>query len=382
METIKTSGAGTLYNANGFLIPVVEGTSYEMGRQYGSLMVEHMQSAWDTLVAPGLKSGAISEDDLQGWSGRAYATASTRTRTWYDGVVEGTGWSRESVCMLDHVMEFGVYQAKLHSFAGCTTIFSWGGHSADGNTYAGRNMDWSETFNKFPQVLTVRKPSDGSYKLAAFGWPGMYAAFTALNEHGAYLDLHDGTSMGGSVVYENRPSTLNIITDIMSEVASVEAMVARFNGINNSTSMIFSVGDENAAASVECSSLGGNRLRPASGESHVVVNTFLGETWGLGKRETVSNSLRRLSNMTDRLADNAGKVDAKKTRDLMDLRLFKEDGSFTENGGCTKPTKQDADLTTHQMVTDVKGRKVWLKVPVPDYFIDWTEVDLKALWDS
>lgn len=282
--------------------------------------------------------------------------------------------------MLDHIMEFGVYQAKLHSFAGCTTIFSWGGHSADGNMYAGRNMDWSETFNKFPQVLTIRKPTDGSYKVAALGWPGMYCAFTALNEHGAYLDLYDGTSMGGSVIYENRPSILNTLMDIMSESASLETTVARLNGVNNSASVILCVADENAAASVECSSLGGNRLRPATGESHVVVNSFLGETWGLGKRETVSNSLRRFSNMTDRLAENVGQIDAQKTRDLMDMRIFNEDGSFAENGGCTKPTKQDADLTTHQMVTDVKGRKVWLKVPVPDYFADWTEVDLNALW--
>lgn len=64
----------------------------------------------------------------------------------------------------------------------------------------------------------------------------------------------------------------------------------------------------------------------------------------------------------------------------MDMRLFNEDGSFVENGGCAKPTKQDADLTTHQMVTDVNQRKVWMKVPVPDFFADWTSIDLKELW--
>lgn len=380
LNKIATAGAGVLYEANGFLIPVVTGTSHEMGAQYGSLMKDAMQQAWDVLVAPGLSSGAINESDLKPWSHRAYTTCSTRTRTWYEGVAEGSGWSLENVCLLDHIMEFGVYQAKLHSFAGCTTIFSWGGHSADGGMYAGRNMDWSETFNKFPQVLTVRKPADGSYKVAALGWPGMYCAFSAVNEHGAYIDIHDGTSMGGSVVYENRPSILNLLMDIMSESASMNATVARLNGINNSVSLILCVADEASAASVECSSLGGNRLRPAVGETHVVVNSFLNESWGLGKRETVSNSLRRFSNMTDRLAEVAGTVDASKTRDLMDLRLFNEDGSFAENGGCTKPTKQDADLTTHQIVTDVKNRKVWLKVPVPDYFADWTEVDLKELW--
>jgi hypothetical protein len=212
------------------------------------------------------------------------------------------------------------------------------------------------------------------------GWPGMYCPFTVLNEHGVYLDVHDGTSMGGSLVFEDRPSILNVLVDLMSETASLKALVSRLNGIWHSTSMIQSIADETVGASMECSSLGGNRLRLPEGDSMVVVNTFLVPDWGMGARETVSNSLRRLSNMTARLAENAGKTDAEVIRKLMDLRIFNEDGSFAENGGCTKPTKQDADLTTHQMVTDVKQRKVWLKVPVPDYFADWTPIDLKELW--
>ena len=95
----------------------------------------------------------------------------------------------------------------------------------------------------------------------------------------------------------------------------------------------------------------------------------------------MSNSLRRYANMTARLADNEGKVDAEVVRQIMDLRLFNEDGSFAENGGATKPTNQDADLTTHQIVADIKQRKVWLKVPVPDYFVDWTPIDLNELWN-
>ena len=54
--------------------------------------------------------------------------------------------------MLDQVMEFGMYQSNMHAFAGCTSIVSWGGHSADGATYLGRNMDWAPTFNEFAQV--------------------------------------------------------------------------------------------------------------------------------------------------------------------------------------------------------------------------------------
>lgn len=380
LNELKTSGEGKLYEANGFLIPVLSGSWKEMGTQYGELLAEHMQNAWDVLVAPTQKSGLLSDAEEKKWADRAYTTCSTRNREWYDGVAKGSGWSIANVCLLDHLMEFGVYQAKLHSFAGCTSILSWGGHSSDGGMYIGRNMDWSETFNHFPQMLTVRKPTDGSYKYATAGWPGMYCAFTALNEHGVYFDLHDGTSMGGSLIYMERSSILNVLTDLISETASLSALTARLNGTCNSASIILTMGDENSGASMECSSLAGNRLRVPEGESMAVANTFFGESWGLGQRETVSNSMRRRSNMDARLAENAGRVDASVVRSLMDLRIFNEDGSFAHNGGCTKPTKQDADLTNHQVVTDVKARKMWLKVPVPDFFADWTEVDLKELW--
>ena len=64
----------------------------------------------------------------------------------------------------------------------------------------------------------------------------------------------------------------------------------------------------------------------------------------------------------------------------MDLTLFNADGKFMVNGGCTKPTKVDADSTVDQVVTDVKRRQIWLKVPAPSAFADWTHVDLTELW--
>lgn len=380
LTLVRESGPGRLYEANGFLVPVVSGSWHEMGAQYGALMVDEMQATWDLLIAGGLEKGAITADDVRDWASRAKTKCSTRNRQWYEGVAEGTGWPIDNVCFLDHLMEYGVYQSKIHSFAGCTSILSWDSHSEDGNMYIGRNMDWSPEFNMFPQMVTVRKPTDGSFRYATAGWPGMYTAFTALNEHGVYFDLHDGTSMGGSLIYTERPSLLNLLTDFISESASLDSLISRFNGTSNSAATIFTMGDERSGASMECSSLAGNRVRLPEGDSMTVVNSFLGADWGMGARETVSNSLRRYANMHARLAESAGKVNAEMVRDLMDLRLFNEDGTFAENGGCTKPLKQDADLTNHTVVTDVKARKMWIKVPVPEHFQDWTEIDLGALW--
>lgn len=349
-----------------------------MGAQYGALMVESMQKAYDILVEYAFKSGFLNEEDTKLWTERAISTFSNRNREFYAGLVEGTGWSQDKIGILDQLMEFGVYQASIHTFAGCTSIFAWKTNSKDGNMYIGRNMDWIAAYNKLPQVLTVINPNDGSYRYASVGWPGIYAPFTTLNEHGVYLDVHDGASMGGSVVYEDRPPIAGMINDMMSETTSLKALIRRLNGVNCSVSLILNLADESKAVSMECSSLGGNRLRLSNGDSLVAVNSFLNQDWGIHRRDTVSHSLERLANMTDRLAENKGNIDVNKTCELMDLPLFEADGTLGK--GCTKPTKMDSDQTTHQVVTDVAQRQLWLKVPNPDYFVDWTHFDLKALW--
>ncbi len=246
--------------------------------------------------------------------------------------------------------------------------------------YIGRNLDWSPEFNQFPTVFTVRKLTDGSFKIGTTGWPGMYCTFTAVNDHGVYLDIHDGTSMGGSIVTLERPSILNTVIDLLSETNSLPALSSRFNGLQTSISIIFTLVDKANAISAECSSLAGNRIRKAKKDSLVVANTFINDDWGLGKRETESNSLKRFSNMKERLHEQKGHVDASIIKDLMDLKLFNKDNSFKDNGGSTKPTLQDTDITNYQTVFDIDGQKVWLKIPVPGYYADWTELDLKELF--
>ena len=59
--------------------------------------------------------------------------------------------------------------------------------------------------------------------------------------------------------------------------------------------------------------------------------------------------------------------------------LFNDDGTFKENGGATKPELFDADITVHQIVTDLSARIVWLKVPQKT---GWREVDLNAVFTS
>ena len=380
MKKINQSGNGVLYTKGSFVIPVLKGTYKEMGVQYGELMKEEMQKVYDMVIQPQIDSGIITADVSKKWTNRALTTFSTRNKDFYVGLQQGTGWPMEKIGILDQVTEFGIFQSKMHSFAGCTSIMAWDTASKDGNPYIGRNMDWSALFSEFAQVLTVVNPTDGGYRYANLGWPGMITLYTGINEYGVYIDLHDGSSMGGSVVFEDRAPFMNVLVDILSESKTLDAAISRFNAARTSVGLILSIADEQSGASMECASWGDHRVRRPDGDTMVIVNSFLNPDWGIHKRDTVSHSLERYHNMTDRLAENQGDIDAGKIRDLMDIPIFNKDGTFMKNGGCTKPTKQDADQTTHQMVTDIVQRKVWLKVPNPKYYADWVEIDLNELW--
>jgi len=57
LKLLKESGAGKLYESNGFLVPVLTGSPREMGAQYGALMGAYMQNAHDLLITPGRNNG-------------------------------------------------------------------------------------------------------------------------------------------------------------------------------------------------------------------------------------------------------------------------------------------------------------------------------------
>lgn len=196
---------------------------------------------------------------------------------------------------------------------------------------------------------------------------------TAVNDKGLYLDMHDGTSMGGNVVFLDRCSFLNSLFDILVECDHAEAASRRLNTIRNDSSFILTIADRTTAFSFECPNFD-SRRRNAEGNVLAVVNTYMIPDWGIHLRETESNSLRRYANLNARAAE--AKIDPARAMEIFDSTLFNKDGTFCENGGVTKPTKQDADITDHQMVTDLEELKVWVKIPLQT---EWRQVDLKGL---
>lgn len=299
---------------------------------------------------------------------------SLRRKQYFQGVADALGWSVEKVVLLDQSGPYAIYQGKLHSFSGCSSLTSWGKSTIDGRAVIGRNMDWSEIFLEFPVYLTVYNPTDGSNKVANVSWPGWQWLVTGVNDKGVYADLHDGTSMGGNIVSAEKPSFLNSVFDFLAECDSLEAISARFQASRTDVACIWMLSDSTGSCSFE-NTLQENRKRSPEKEqnSFVTVNSFLNPDWGLGVRDTMSQSLRRLENLTDRHQELNGKMDAEKMRYIFDLPLYNEDGTFKENGGVTKPTNQDVDLTNYQVVTDLKEMNFSIKLPALGE--NWVTVD-------
>ncbi|CAM4347714.1 C45 family autoproteolytic acyltransferase/hydolase [Vibrio agarivorans] len=383
LNPIKTFESGTMFETSEDMLFVLQlsGSWYEMGKQYGELSRQHMQPMWDKLVQPMFDKGISNEEEAYELFGsRIFDALSLRRKQYFQGVADALDWSVEKVVLLDQSGPFAIFEGKLHSFSGCSSMTTWGDSTKDGRTLIGRNMDWSELFLDFPIYLTVYNPNDGSNKVANVSWPGWQWLVTGVNDKGVYADLHDGTSMGGNVVSSEKPSFLNSVFDYLAECDTLEAISARFQAARTDVPCIWMLADSTGRACSYENTLQENRRRSPEKDasSFVTVNTFLNPDWGLGIRDTMSNSLRRLENLTERHNEIAGRIDARKMRDIFDLPLFNEDGTFKEHGGATKPRNQDVDLTNYQVVTDLHDMNLWIKLPVLSQ--DWVSVDLKDLF--
>ena len=380
LNAVQTSGPATMYDTgdNAFRVLQLAGSWYEMGEQYGTFVKDLVDPIYQSQVQAIYDKGWMTEAGASELFGtRVLQASSTRRQQFYRGVADGLGWPVEKVVVLDQSATMGMYQGKLHAFAGCSSLCAWADATADGHTYTGRNMDWGEEFNKFPVVFAVYNPTDGSNRVANLNWAGWLWAMSAINDKGVYVDVHDGTSMGGMVVSAERPSFINAVIDFLAECDTSADLSNRFNGTRTDVAFIWTVADATGDCFSFETNLAENRRRDPDANVLAVVNTFLNPDWGYHARDTVSHSLERNENLRARAADHHGTIEADTMMDIFDIPLFNDDGTFKENGGPTKPTKQDADLTNHQIVTNPKTLDVWLKIPLKT---EWRHVDLKTLF--
>lgn len=94
---------------------------------------------------------------------------------------------------------------------GCSSFTVWGRRTADGDTIAGRNLDWNVSAALLDsQVVVVHVPEAGSGSLAwvSVGWPGLIGCLTGMNAEGVTVSMHDSWGGGPSGMMGFTPRAL------------------------------------------------------------------------------------------------------------------------------------------------------------------------------
>ncbi len=78
----------------------------------------------------------------------------------------------------------------------CSTVSVWGARTADGQTLAGRNLDYPSTESMArAQIVKIHRPREGAPGWIEVSWPGMIGVYTAMNDAGVSVFLHDAPGL-------------------------------------------------------------------------------------------------------------------------------------------------------------------------------------------
>ncbi|GAM55661.1 hypothetical protein JCM19231_725 [Vibrio ishigakensis] len=107
---------GTLFETEQEMLYVLQlnGSWYEMGRQYGALSKEPMQAMYDKIVQPEFDNGLISQEEaFELFGRRVFKSLSLRRKQYFQGVADGLGWPLEKVVVLDQSGPMAIYLASF-----------------------------------------------------------------------------------------------------------------------------------------------------------------------------------------------------------------------------------------------------------------------------
>ena len=187
---------------SGVKVVRLKGDYVEMGRQYGTLLKGDLQTwanyyntRWKTLNPQ--KYSAFVEAIVEGVVG-LYSSASMRQ--FIDGMVAGSGLSRQDVLLLNQALAFDyMFSGKpIDQLPGpaCTFVGVTGPVSR-GHTIVGRNLDLQKplAIRAYNNVVTLLSPTNGDHRVATFGFVGFPQGYALLNlDATVFIEYNTGNS--------------------------------------------------------------------------------------------------------------------------------------------------------------------------------------------
>ena len=357
---------GIRYRAGAYDVIVLNGSYREMGRQYGALMKDELQSVHAIIESFSSERGYSAEQIREiGSKGCEYQPE--RMKSIYEGMAETSGIAEEDVEVLYYGPVLFVALPNL-TRASCSFLAAWGNYTPDGTLVVSRNWDLPDVFLIFNPyyVLVIYNPTDGSNGVATFGPVGSRPE-TLMNSAGLLVADDNSGQSGGGLVLDNRPDIISQFFRLMLDYSTLEQLDAGIMSTRPDSSWIVNVAGPDKAYSYEMNLY--ETKRREGPDQIAAANHFLDPTWHIEISD--EDSFRRYNNLLNLSEENKGSIDASRMMKIRDVLI--EDGGATflhyTMGGMNFSTN-------HQVVFVPQTRILWMKTAEQP----WQEVNLSSLF--
>lgn len=344
---------GQAFDNDGITVLDLQGTWYQMGRQYGILAKSKMGDVLkylDEKLGSDLDNVAAAAQIAD----KLYSNYPEYLKDFFDGVCHTSNLSLEKV-KLCNAVEYveGVFL--------CSAMAVWDDY-ADGKLVLGRNYD-AASYAEIDQdlVVTVFHPNDG-IPTAIVGYAGELYCVNGLNANGIFVELNNGMPSAGSEIHWDLcPSTTSLL-DMLFGARNLDDVDDFFHTTQSSLSVTIGVADKNEARAYEWCYDGVRRGDETTDNGLMIsTNHYVHNSWPycLPDDDSSWNSVTRRCNLLATAQQYKGRIDVEKMKEIMSTSI--------DDGGPAH------DLTRYQIVAVPEDKTLFILVPTIG---EWVEINL------
>ncbi|UUX93022.1 C45 family autoproteolytic acyltransferase/hydolase [Methanoplanus endosymbiosus] len=364
---------GTRYEAGPYHVVVLSGTYREMGRQYGALMTDELNSEYEMLRSRFTANG-YTETEVYESARETTSLQAKRIKEIRAGIAETSGLTPEAV---DILYVFYVVMPVSLGFSGektgCSFLAAWDNYTTDGSVVLSRNWDLNEEFLAFKPyyTLAVYNPTDGSNGVATFG-PAGGLPETLMNSAGLFIAEDNGGSSGSSLEVAGRPMIVGEFFRMMLDYSTIEELDAVIMSTLTNSAFIVNAAGPDMVYSYEESIWD---IKRREGEGVIAAaNHFVDPSWRLDTTG-IDNSVTRYNNLLNLAEENKGSIDAERMMAIRDV-LYEDGGATFEHYTVELNGMTGTGSTVYRVVYVPETRTFCMKVIDED----WQQVELAPLF--
>ncbi len=356
-----------------FYIVSLNGTFYDMGRQYWSLLKQQLKDFYKESVTDFLIwEKKIKYEDLVINSKINYNEFPKNFKDYLDWIADTSGLDKNQV----YIMSSGLVNT-VYADLWCSSLSAWWDYTTDWNTITWRNLDlpW-DTLRKFGKYFHIVIWNPVNYPSSVASIDLMWGLFyqTAFNNKGIFLELQNWENADTSS-FTWRINTNNILLESLFRNTTSKETDNWFNTILPEVGLIMNWSFKDHATIYEWSTF---RAVPRNATGLISAsNDFIDESWKDFKinffdksNEWAWYTVTRRTNLLNLGESNKGNITPQKMMEIFDTTIPSWWATFPENWQIK---------TIYSVVAQPGELKMWLKVR---WYSTWEEIDLKKYFNE